>query len=198
MDIRRFFDSVDHKILKQLIAKRVKDQRVLNLVDIVIDSFTSSEVARSAVGLPLGNVTSQLFANIYLHELDNFVKQTLQQKHYLRYCDDFVIVASQRAQLEALIQPIQTFLQERLRLTLHPKKIILRELRQGIDYLGYVLFLKHRLLRTRTKRRMTRRLQKRYADYLSQRIDREQMDQSLQSYLGILAHANTYRLAQDT
>ena len=169
---------------------------MLNLIDIVIDSFTSSAVAASAVGLPLGNVTSQLFANIYLHELDNFVKQTLQQKHYLRYCDDFVMVASQRAQLQALIQPIETFLQERLRLTLHPQKIVLREIRQGIDYLGYILFLKHRLLRTRTKRRMKRRLQKKYTDYLSQRIAREQMDQSLQSYLGILSHANTYRLAQ--
>ena len=196
MDIRRFFDSVDHQILKQLIAKRVKDRRVLHLIDLVINSFTSSEAPESAVGLPLGNVTSQLFANIYLHELDNFVKQTLRQKHYLRYCDDFVIVAPQREELEALIQPIETFLQERLRLTLHPKKIILRELRQGIDYLGYVLFRKHRLLRTRTKRRMKRRLKKRYADYLSRRISQGQMDQSLQSYLGILAHANTYRLAQ--
>ena len=196
MDIRRFFDSVDHQILKQLIVKRVKDRRVLHLIDLVIDSFTASEAPESAVGLPLGNVTSQLFANVYLHELDNFVKQTLRQKHYLRYCDDFVIVSSQREELEALIQPIETFLQEQLRLTLHPKKIILRELRQGIDYLGYVLFLKHRLLRTRTKRRMKRRLKKRYADYLSGRISQGQMDQSLQSYLGILAHANTYRLAQ--
>ena len=170
---------------------------MLHLIDLVIDSFTSSEAPESAVGLPLGNVTSQLFANVYLHELDNFVKQTLRQKHYLRYCDDFVIVASQREELEALIQPIDTFLQERLRLTLHPKKIILRELRQGIDYLGYVLFLKHRLLRTRTKRRMKRRLKERYVDYLSGRISQGQMDQSLQSYLGILAHANTYRLAQD-
>lgn len=108
---------------------------MLNLVDLVIDSFKYSETPANAVGLPLGNVTSQLFANIYLHELDNFVKQTLRKKHYLRYCDDFVILAPQRAQLRALIQPIETFLQERLRLTLHPQKIILRELRQGIDYL---------------------------------------------------------------
>lgn len=196
MDIRRFFDSVDHQILKQLIAKRVQDQRLLALIGIVIDSFTSAAATERAVGLPLGNVTSQLFANIYLHELDDFVKQTLREKHYLRYCDDFVLVAPQRGQLEALIQPIETFLQERLRLTLHPKKIILRELRQGIDYLGYILFLKHRLLRTRTRRRMQRRLRKKYADYLSQRIDRAEMDQSLQSYLGMLSHANAYRLAE--
>lgn len=87
MDIQRFFDSVDHVLLKRLIRKRIRDKRVLTLVDKIIDSFVFQEIDGRKIGIPLGNVTSQLFANIYLHELDLFVKETLRKKFYLRFCD---------------------------------------------------------------------------------------------------------------
>ena len=172
------------------------DSRVRCIADRIIDSFGTYSTNQRRIGLPLGNVTSQLFANVYLHELDQFIKHNLQQKYYLRYCDDFIVVAHEKTQLTALIEPIQTFLAQTLRLTLHPKKIILSNMHQGIDFLGYVLFLHHRLLRTRTKRRMKRRLKEQYTAYLQHKIDPNHMDQCLQSYLGILSHANSHYLAQ--
>jgi RNA-directed DNA polymerase len=106
------------------------------------------------------------------------------------------MVAPEKAPLTALIEPIGEFLAQQLRLTLHPKKITLRNLHQGIDFLGYILFLHHRLLRTSTRRRMQRRLKTKYEAYLKQQVDSTHMDQCLQSYLGILSHANTYSLSQ--
>ena len=165
MDIQRFFDSVDHEILKEFLKKHIQDERLLQLTHIVIDSFRRQEATARNVGLPLGNVTSQLFANVYLHALDYFVKHTLRQPYYLRYCDDFILIAHDKTQLTTLIEPIRTFLTQTLCLTLHPKKIILSNMHQGIDFLGYVVFPHHRLLRTRTKRRMKRRLKEKYAAY---------------------------------
>jgi retron-type reverse transcriptase len=89
MDIRRFFDSVDHSILKQLLRNPIKDENVLKITDMIIDSFKIDVGSGGNIGIPLGNVTSQLFANVYLHELDHFVKQELKEKYYLRYCDDW-------------------------------------------------------------------------------------------------------------
>lgn len=194
MDIKRFFDTVDHKILKTLIRKNIQDPRVLKIVDVVIDSFEIKQGA--AVGIPLGNVTSQLFANVYLHELDDFIKQTLREPYYLRYCDDSIILSNDELHLQSLIPVIQEFLIKSLHLELHPKKVIIRKLIQGIDFVGYVLFPHHRLVRTRTKQRMKKRLKEAYANYLKGEIDAAQMDQKLQSYLGILSHANQHTLAQ--
>lgn len=87
MDIRRFFDTIDHEILKALIRKKISDEKALKIIDVIIDSFRIQKEQIRAVGIPLGNVTSQLFANIYLHELDDFVKQQLREHYYLRYCD---------------------------------------------------------------------------------------------------------------
>jgi retron-type reverse transcriptase len=162
MDIKKFFDSVDHVLLKSLIRKKVKDDRVLTLVDAIIDSFVFQEKEGRKVGLPLGNVTSQLFANIYLHELDLFVKHTTRKKWFLRFCDDFLFVSEQKPELWALIPLIRHFLKEELYLELHPKKVIIRKFDQGIDFLGYVVFPHHRTLRTRTKKRLKRRLKKKH------------------------------------
>ncbi len=196
MDIQRFFDSVDHALLKSLIRKRIKDNRVLALVDKIIDSFFFQEIDGRKVGIPLGNVTSQLFANIYLHELDLFVKETLNKKLYMRFCDDFLFLSNQRVELWALIPLIRLFLKEELHLNLHPKKIIMRKFHQGIDFVGYVLFPHHQTLRTQTKKRLKRRLKKKNAYYLDRKISIRAMDQCLQSYLGILSHANQHEFSQ--
>jgi hypothetical protein len=149
-----------------------------------------------AIGIPLGNVTSQLFANVYLHELDRLVKQDLKEKYYLRYCDDFIILSNDKIHLETLIISIRDFLAQKLKLELHPKKVIIRKLRHGIDFVGYVLFEKYILMRTQSKRRMKRRLKERYEKYLIGEVDADPLDQALQSYLGILSHANQHTLSQ--
>lgn len=133
MDIRRFFDSVDHNLLKSFIRKRIKDTRVLELVDKIIDSFVLQTINERAIGLPLGNVTSQLFANIYLHELDLYVKHELKAKAYLRFCDDFIFVSENRSELFPLVLNIREFLKETLYLEIHPKKVITSSQSEELD-----------------------------------------------------------------
>lgn len=175
-DIRKYFASIDHDTLLQLISARIADDAVLELIRTVILSH-GSEQGR---GIPLGNVTSQLFANIYLHELDWFMKQTLGIKYYVRYCDDFMVIATDKDYLQQLIAPIRQFLGDRLLLDLHPTKVTIRSWRQGIDFLGYVLRASAVTLRTKSRRRMLARVN----------------DQNLSSYLGLCAHADAYHLSQ--
>lgn len=130
MDLRHFFDSVDHLILKKLLKRTIKDEKFLFILDLIIDSFQSGY---AATGPPLGNVTSQLFANLYLHELDLFVKHTLREPYYLRYCDDFIFLSHDKEHLITLLKPFEYFLNE----TLHLKRTSLRKLHQGIDFVGY-------------------------------------------------------------
>ena len=136
------------------------------------------ERERETIGLPIGNLTSQLFANVYLDELDQFIKHRLKIKHYLRYADDFTILDSNRDNLEKLVGQIEFFVQCQLALKLHPKKIIIRKLNQGIDFLGYVVLPHYRVLRTKTKRRLIKRIN----------------SSNSPSYLGVLRHCNSYKL----
>jgi len=129
-DISRFFDSVSHHILLALIQKKIINERALWLTREIVESFNQ----QTCVGIPLGNVTSQLFANIYLNKLDQFIKHTVKAKHYLRYSDDFIIVHHDLEYLINLITKIGTFLSEKLCLRLHPKKVFIRKYSQGIDF----------------------------------------------------------------
>jgi len=158
LDITKFFDFVDHEILLNILAKRTPDNRLMDLLREIIDSFNP--------GLPLGNLTSQLFANVYMNELDQFIKQELKMRGYIRYVDDFVFMHQDKELLLDHFQKIDIFIRERLLLKIHPKKIILKTYASGIDYLGYVCFPHHRILRTKTKRRMFKRVNKKnYASY---------------------------------
>lgn len=179
-DVRKFFDSIDQNILLTLLKRQIKDQSILKLVELIINSFEHV----SGRGLPLGNVTSQLFANVYLNEFDQFVKHELNQHWYLRYCDDFVIVGRDKDELAALVPIMAAFLQDQLKLTLHPNKIILRSARQGMDFLGYIARPHHRVLRTKTKRRIIGR------------VSRGVSEASWQSYLGVLSHCRSFGILQ--
>jgi len=173
-DIRKFFDSIDHGILFDLICRKISDESLVRLIFQIIDSFHHTP----GKGLPLGNVTSQLFANIYMNEFDQFVKHRLKVKYYIRYCDDFVILNTDRALLKGDVGRIKSFLSEKLKLDLHPRKVEIRKLIQGIDFLGYVSLPHYRVLRTRTRRRMLKKL-------------RGNKDpQVLASYLGMLSHCS--------
>ncbi|MBI1812243.1 hypothetical protein HY285_01725 [Candidatus Peregrinibacteria bacterium] len=197
-DIHQFFASVDHDILLGILEKRLKDEKTIILLREIIESFTAKDsVIFGQTGIPIGNLTSQLFANIYLNEFDQFIKQTLKIKRYVRYTDDFVIVAASREALEALLIPIRSFLKEHLHLDLHPHKVTIRKYGQGIDFLGYVLLPHHRVLRTKARRRIMRKLRERITAHKAGLIPEESVEQSLQSYLGVLSHANCYRLSQD-
>jgi retron-type reverse transcriptase len=152
LDVTKFFDSVDHKILLDILSKRTEDDRLMNLFREIIESFSP--------GLPLGNLTSQLFANVYMNKLDQFVKNELRIKGYVRYADDFVLIHEDKELLIDCRYKIEDFLREHLRLKIHPKKLTLKTYASGVDYLGYVSFPHHRVIRTKTKRRMFRRVNK--------------------------------------
>lgn len=175
-DIRQFFASVDHQELLDLLSIKVKDEKTLSLLREIIDSFS----AAPGKGIPLGNLTSQLFANVYMHQFDWFVKQDLREKYYLRYCDDFVIISKDRQHLLELVDRLQVFLKDELQLELHPSKVQIRKWRQGIDFLGYVLKPHCTLLRTKTKRRVLARVN----------------NDNLTSYLGVCSHADSHELEQ--
>ncbi|MFH1978821.1 MAG: RNA-dependent DNA polymerase, partial [Patescibacteria group bacterium] len=128
---------------------------------------------------------------------DQFVKQKLKVKFYARYTDDFVIVSRNKNYLEELIGPIKDFLKNNLALKLHPKKISIRKMDWGIDFLGYVTLPRYRLLRVKTKQRIFKKLKEQTKQFKQNAVSEQTLNQSLQSYLGVLTHANTYRLSED-
>jgi retron-type reverse transcriptase len=180
-DVKKFFASIDQEILIQILEKHLTDQDTLNLLKEVIRSFHSTAPGK---GLPLGNLTSQLLVNVYMNEFDQYVKHQLKVKYYIRYADDFVIMSTNKKYLENLLLDIQSFLTTNLKLTLHPNKIFLKTLASGVDFLGWVHFPHHRVLRTTTKRRMFKRL------------GNKPSEETKQSYLGLLQHGNTWKLRQ--
>lgn len=179
-DIRKFFASVDQKILKEIIASYIPDQDILWLVSQVIDSFFSTA---KNVGLPLGNLTSQLLVNIYMNKFDQFMKHKLKTRYYLRYADDFVIFSQNKNWLIDLIPQIRAFLADRLHLQLHPQKISIKTVASGVDYLGWVNFPDHRVIRTVTKKRMFKKIE-----------EKKGKKETVQSYLGLLSHGNSKKL----
>ncbi|NQU83792.1 MAG: RNA-dependent DNA polymerase [Parcubacteria group bacterium] len=189
-DIRKFFASIDHDVLIGLIRKTIYCPDTLWLTIKIIKSFGSE----TNKGLPLGNVTSQLFANIYLNELDQFVKHTLKEKYYIRYCDDFLIFSKDQKHLIKTIPLISDFLSANLKLSLHPNKIFTRKLSYGIDFLGYVGLPHYSILRTKTKRRMFRKIRQNKNKLRVGVISQEKSKQSLQSYFGVLKHCKGFKI----
>jgi len=180
-DIRKFFANIDHATLMEMLASHIPDQKILTLLKEVVDSFSS---VAPGVGLPLGNLTSQLFVNIYMNEFDQFMKHVLKVRHYIRYADDFVILSSNRAWLEIILSEIRNFLANRLKLTLHSNKVSIKTLASGVDVLGWVHFPDHRVLRTVTKRRAMNR------------IAVNPNPARVASYVGMLKHGNAIKITR--
>jgi len=193
-DVKKFFANVDHYVLLELLKRRIPDEDFLWLLQQVISSFKTENDPK---GMPIGNLTSQLFANIYLDPLDQYIKHELKVKYYVRYADDFVIMADNQTYLEETLSKIKIFLTEQLKLTLHPNKISIRDYYLGTDFLGYVIFPKFILPRTKTKRRLLRKLRERAKLIKDGAVPLETFDQAMNSYLGYLSHCNSYRLAQE-
>jgi retron-type reverse transcriptase len=181
-DIRKCFASVDQDVLMGILKKHIADPDALRLLERVITSFDSGASGR---GLPLGNLTSQLLINIYLNELDQFVKQSLKAKSYIRYADDFVVFSKSKDELKNILILMDVFLWLNLRLELHPDKVFIKTIASGVDFLGWVHFPDHRVLRTVTKRRMLRRVGATGGK-----------EETVTSYLGMLGWGNGRKLEQ--
>lgn len=174
-DVRKFFASVNHEILLSLLTKRIFDPRVVDLLTVIIRSFETAP----GTGIPLGNLTSQLFANVYMHELDWYIKQKLRVRHYVRYCDDFVMLTTSRNDGFDLAQKANLFLESHLKAELHPNKIHVYTWTQGIDFLGYVLLPHATILRPETARRAVRLI----------------TPENKSAYLGLCSHADAYAVS---
>ena len=192
-DIRKFFASINHKILLNILAEYIPDQNTLWLLEEIVFSFNT----KLGVGLPLGNLTSQLFVNVYMNKFDQFMKHKLKVKKYIRYADDFVIIDSNLEYLKNIVNLVEHFLNTRLDLELHPQKTEIRKLRQGIDFLGYVILPYHIILRTKTKKRMFRKIKENKVKLNQGLITKDSFNQSIQSYYGILKHCKGYKLKQE-
>lgn len=178
--MRKFFASVDHEVLLGMLDTHIRDADLLTLLGKIVQSFSVSP----GKGLPLGNLTSQLFANVYMDAFDRYVKHGLGIRWYVRYADDFVVLSHDRAALIDALTMMRRFLVQRLHLELHPQKVSLTTLASGVDFLGWVHFPHHRVPRTSTKRRARKHL------------CQQPSDKVLQSYLGLFSHGDAYELRQ--
>lgn len=221
-DISKYFPSVNHQILIKLLEKKIKDKDTMWLLKEIISSyetgrdynylFSPESRFRTKLprGIPIGNLTSQLFANLYLNELDQYLKHRLKIvknsqtiygiKYYIRYVDDFVILSNSKIFLNQLSEKIRTFLYDKLYLTLHPKKVSIFPFDKGIDFLGYVIFKDHIRLRSRNVKKFRKRLKKFQKFYLDSKTDEEKtkkekkIQESITAWLAHAEQADTFQL----
>lgn len=189
-DIHHYFQSVSHDILKQEIRRYISDKALLKILDRIIDH---NGIFPVGVGIPVGNLTSQLFANVYLNKLDQFVKHELKLKYYVRYMDDFIILSEDPAHLRRILAEIEDFLRRELRLELNPKTTILAA-KNGINFVGYIHYADHKKIRKAAMRRLKKLLRA----FETGEVELEYFDRSIESRFGHMGHADTFRLIRDT
>lgn len=192
-DISKYFDSIDHQVLFDLIRRKVRDVNVLWLVKKIIKSSFSHRVHYDLfnfreTGIPIGNLTSQLFANLYLDQLDQFVKHDLGEKYYIRYMDDFLILGNEKRRLHELEGILREFLRRELRLELHKKKVALYPVEKGISFLGYQVFRHYKLIRKSTILRFVKNMKEKTNSSPSGITD------SVRSWLSFANYANIFSL----
>lgn len=190
-DIRKYFENVHHPILLSILQKRIPNQKVIWLIKTILSNYQKD---KDSVGMPLGNLTSQFFANVYLNELDQFVKHELKAHYYLRYVDDFVILHPFKKQLEQYKEKIEIFLTEHLQLRLHPDKSKIISINNGVEFLGMRIFLHHKLLKKKNLRKFERKLKMFSLSYDRGETDYDQIYEFLEGWCAYAKNADTYNL----
>lgn len=189
-DIKNYFGTVNHQILLQILDQRIKDEKVMWLIRKILANHKGEGSNR---GMPLGNLTSQFFANVYLNELDQFVKHKLRAKYYIRYVDDFVILHYSRRLLDEHKNKIEQFLRERLDIKLHPDKSQVLKLEKGVGFLGFRVFYHHKLLAKKNMRKFEKKMEQMKHQYRDDKIEREKVIEKFEGWLAYASHANTYK-----
>ncbi|MDD5450406.1 MAG: reverse transcriptase domain-containing protein [Desulfovibrionales bacterium] len=204
-DIQKYFQSVDHDILFEKISRKIRCGKTLWLIREIIGSrsdkghmfyFPGDDLFTPGArrkGIPIGNLTSQFFANVYLNDFDHFVKEELRCKYYIRYVDDFVVFENVKGFLHEVRARMERHL-ESLRLRLHERKCRVYQTRDGVSFLGYRIFPTHRLLKKNNVLRTKRRLKRLSGQYRDGDVTLERINQSIRSWIGHASHADTYLL----
>lgn len=188
MDVSKFFYSINRDILKQILRKKIKDDKFLNLLDKIIDSSPEGER-----GIPLGNVTSQDFANIYLNEADQFAKRFLGLKYYVRYMDDIIVVVPTKEEAKIAKDSLTLFLKDRLDLLTNDKTKIF-PVEQGVNAYGFKIYTTHRLVRNSSKAAMKRRIKAMDKKIKNNELTKEYVQQCVNSWLGHARHSSSFNL----
>lgn len=186
-DIKHYFEEIDHQILIRILRNKIEDEKIMWLIEKILS------VNHKVKGMPLGNLTSQFFANLYLNELDIFVKHKLRAKYYIRYVDDFVILHESKEQLGKWKQEIAAFLGENLKIELHPSKSNVLRLNSGINFLGFRVFFYHKLIRKSNLKNFERKFNNLKILFDEEIIGREKVLEALEGWLAYCSHANTYK-----
>ncbi|MBI1763259.1 MAG: RNA-dependent DNA polymerase [Acidobacteria bacterium] len=207
-DIRQYFPSIDHEILKTLLRRKIKCAATLWLIDTIIDASNAQPAVHDYFpgdalwtpyerrrGLPIGNLTSQFFANVYLSGLDHFVKQNLGIGKYVRYVDDFALFGDDHAQLAAARWALEDYLAQ-LRLCIHPVKSQLFETRHGANFVGFRVLADHLTIRNENLRRARRRLRGLQTAFQAGQLSLAELTQRIGSWIAHLAHADTWRMRE--
>lgn len=174
LDVRKFFASINKDKLFELACRKIDDEKLKELVKEIIYSFNVGK----SFGMPLGNLTSQIFANIYLHEADLFIKNKLKAKYYIRYMDDMIIISANPEEIAVYAEKVKIFLEDLLFLSIHNDRIN-HKLTEGVDFLGYIIFPYHLILRPKTARRLLRQINQ----------------NNLPSYSGLLRFCKSFRFS---
>lgn len=191
-DIHKFFYNINPNILFKILKKYISDAELLNFTKLLIfDGRTPSDT----VGIPIGNYTSQFFANIYLNELDQYVKRTLKIKYYVRYMDDFILLLDTKKECISILKKIQFFLENKLELKLNDKSRYYPN-KMGVNFCGYRIFSTHKLLRVKSKKNIKKNIKKWNNLYLVGKLNLSKTMSSLNSWFGHAKHCNSYKLQQ--
>ena len=187
-DISKYFDNVDQGILLEMLCRKIHDEDILWLLREIILS--------NPKGIPIGNLTSQLFANVYLNELDHFIKRELHEKYYLRYMDDFLILGTDKKYLFEDKERTKIFLHDRLKLELHPKKAEIFPIDRGLGFLGYVMKDGRRYLRKSTVRRFMKKKRRYEAMVKNGKLTEALLQNATASWRGYASFAGSYKLVE--
>lgn len=205
-DIRKFFPSINHQVLKTIICHKIKCQKTLWLVNLIIDHgqvlepiihyFPGDSLLTPVLlpsGLPIGNLTSQLFANVYLNSFDHFIQEDLKISAYIRYADDFALFSNEHQELTLVRPKLEAYL-AKLRLKMHPVKSQLYKTNKGTHFLGFRILPTQIRLRSDSLKRLRAKIKQRAKDYRFKKIDLVTLEQSIQSWKAHLSHGNTRQL----
>ena len=215
-DVKKFFGSISWDILLEIVFKKIKDKRTYNLIEKIITNHSmygennNPKICQQGLfeektedppvstqnrtGLPIGNLTSQLFANVYMNELDQYVKHKLKEKWYGRYMDDFFVISADKEHLKQIKTEIDSFLRDRLKLNLHPKKSFIQNVKYGVCFVGYRIFYDHILINGSTLRRFQKKYARKSRMFRKNKISEEDLQRCEQSFCGHMKHANAYKL----